>query len=202
MKSIYPGTTQFLLTININTWLQSCELSTPLPLGAILLAIGVVMNISYKSSSKCHTGTQLQLSNQLLIKLYKSHRGTQAQLSNKLLIDLYQIPRYDISRYVSTRTQLLYTVIKPEFLQKLMYLRFLCYKLKLIDELQCLRCYLSHVIKTIMLHIYSQLKLNSCNFKIIKDRYNIVKLSPHMFTVQFKINVCIQRINMDRYKHS
>jgi len=36
---IYPGTTQILLTINVNTRLQSCELSTPLPLGAILLAM-------------------------------------------------------------------------------------------------------------------------------------------------------------------
>ena len=33
---IYPGSTQFLLTININTWLQSPELSRPLSLGVIL----------------------------------------------------------------------------------------------------------------------------------------------------------------------
>ena len=38
---IYPGTTQILLTINVNTRLQSCELSTPLPMGVIVLAISI-----------------------------------------------------------------------------------------------------------------------------------------------------------------
>ena len=51
---IYPGTTQILLTINVNTRLQSCELSLPLKLGMISSAIGVNRDTSYKSSSKCH----------------------------------------------------------------------------------------------------------------------------------------------------
>ena len=35
---IYPGTTKIFLTINVNTGLHSCELLTPLPLGGISLA--------------------------------------------------------------------------------------------------------------------------------------------------------------------
>ena len=38
---IYPGTTKILLTINLNTRLKSRELSTPLPMGVISLAISV-----------------------------------------------------------------------------------------------------------------------------------------------------------------
>ena len=34
LTRFYPGPTQILLTINVNTRLQSHELSTPLPLGA------------------------------------------------------------------------------------------------------------------------------------------------------------------------
>ena len=37
--SINPGITQFLLTVNVNPWLQqSHELSTPLPVGEISFA--------------------------------------------------------------------------------------------------------------------------------------------------------------------
>ena len=36
-------------------------------------------------------------------------------------------------------------------------------------------------------------------YKISEDRFNIVKLSPHIFTAQFKLNICIPRINMGRY---
>ena len=38
LTRIFPGTTQILFTININTRLQSHDLSTPLPLGAYLLS--------------------------------------------------------------------------------------------------------------------------------------------------------------------
>ena len=60
-----------------STQQQSRELSTPLTLGAISLAMS--------------TGQE-----QLIVS---STRDTEAQayLSNKLLIDLYQIPRYDLS---------------------------------------------------------------------------------------------------------
>ena len=34
-------------------------------------------------------------------------------------------------------------------------------------------------------------------YKISEDRFNIV--SPHIFTAQFKLNICIPRINMGRY---
>ena len=37
LTRFYPGTTQILLTINVNTRLQFHELSAPLPLGAISL---------------------------------------------------------------------------------------------------------------------------------------------------------------------
>ena len=38
LTRIFPGTTQILFTINVNTRLQSHDLSTPLPLGAYLLS--------------------------------------------------------------------------------------------------------------------------------------------------------------------
>ena len=56
-KSIYPSTTQILLTINVNTWLQSCELSTPLPQDAILFAMSTgqysspLINVSNRTQS-------------------------------------------------------------------------------------------------------------------------------------------------------
>ena len=46
--SIYPGRIHILLTINVNTRLQSRELSPPLPLGAISLAIGVNTDTCYQ----------------------------------------------------------------------------------------------------------------------------------------------------------
>ena len=54
---IYPGTTQILLTINVNTWLQSRELLMPLPLGPISLAIDVNTDTS-KQSINGSTRTQ------------------------------------------------------------------------------------------------------------------------------------------------
>ena len=51
------------------------------------------------------------------------------------------------------------TVIKAESLYQLMYLRFICYKLKLIVEIGAIKMYvitymIYHIIKLIMLHIY------------------------------------------------
>ena len=43
---IYPGTTQILLTTNVNTLLLFHKLSSPLTLGAISLAIDVNMDTS------------------------------------------------------------------------------------------------------------------------------------------------------------
>ena len=51
---VYPGTTQILLTINVKTWLQSRELSTPLPLGAIFNSC-----VSTRASYECQQGQKL-----------------------------------------------------------------------------------------------------------------------------------------------
>ena len=64
---------------------------------AIKQAINRALNAT--QGHKCNYQTSYQLS-------CKCHTGTQAQLSNKLLINLYQIQRYDFSLYDSTRTQL------------------------------------------------------------------------------------------------
>ena len=49
-------------------------------------------------------------------------------------------------------------VICTESLYQLLYLRFICYKLKLIDVITISRRYLYHMIKKIMLRITAQLK--------------------------------------------
>ena len=56
LTRIYPGTSQIHLTINVNTRLQSDELSTPLPLGAI-----------FNSYVSARTSYQSQQGHQLLI---------------------------------------------------------------------------------------------------------------------------------------
>ena len=38
------------------------------------------------------------------------------------------------------------------------------------------------MIKTILLHIYRTVKFDIHIYKISEDSYNVVKLSPHMFT--------------------
>ena len=83
--SSHPGTTQILLTINVNTRLQSCdlsmsqlghnphsirlqshEISTPLPLGAILLAFNInweLITIDAISMGMIHMSTIPWLNN-------------------------------------------------------------------------------------------------------------------------------------------
>ena len=79
-------------------WARSHQLSVSIQTLAINRALNATEGHkgSYQTCCQCHTRTQ-------------------AQLSNKLLINLYQILGYDLSLYVSMRTQLLYTVIKAEF---------------------------------------------------------------------------------------
>ena len=62
-----------------------------------------------------------------------SHRDTSLAIK-QVLNPSMPLSRQDLSLYVSTRTKItLNTVIKAESLYQLMYLRFIGYKLKLID---------------------------------------------------------------------
>ena len=54
------------------------------------------------------------------------------------------------------------TIIKEDFLYPLMYLRFISYKLKLIDNYNSY-VVIDHMIKIIMLHIYSTVELDAIN---------------------------------------
>ena len=62
LTRIYPGTTQILLTINVNTWLQSRELSTPLQRGRSrwLLMSTQTQAIDRPMPQLCTRSTQLQ----------------------------------------------------------------------------------------------------------------------------------------------
>jgi len=59
---------------------------------------------------------------------------------------------------IKTVNAYFFTVICTESLYQLLYLRFICDKLKLIDVITISRRYLYHMIKKIMLRITAQLK--------------------------------------------
>ena len=61
-----------------------------------------------------------------------------------------------------------------ESLYQLTYLRFICYKLKLIEVIKFLRRHLYHMIKTIMLRIYSTVKTRTIKMYVII--YHMIKL--------------------------
>ena len=70
------------------------------------------------------------------------------------------------------------------------------------------QCYLYYMIKAIVLHIYIyiyilQLKFNVHIYKIRENRYNAVKLSPHMFIALFKYVALFKLIMQSiQWKHS
>ena len=61
-----------------------------------------------------------------------------------------------------------------------MYLRFMCYKFKLIDVIAIPTCFILIIWLGQSCYIFTaQLKFNVHIYKSSKDIYNLVKLSPH-----------------------